>query len=679
MNIQLKAMTLINFKGISNLIIDFNPVTDILGENATGKTTVFDAFLWLLFGKDSTDRKDFEIKTLDSKNRPMHKLDHEVMAVLDVDGSEIVIRRVYREKWTKQRGKSESEMTGHETEYYWNDVPMQQKEYHGKISGLVDETLFKLITNTAYFNSLNWQERRKVLESIAGNISDTEVAEGDTDFEKLLKDISGKTFAEYKTLQSARKKKLKDQIEQIPTRIQEAKRAFPEEIEYSVFEKALTAKQAELLTVETGIENEAQAARDNNKLVAEKINKVHGWHTEINQITFDLQKEINTARQNRELFIQQKKSDLRTLQDETSSRANQLNRIKGEIESLENQATALRTEWHKENSRVFEFTDEFTFDENESICPTCKQHLPADTIDNRRTTLQKNFDDSKAAKEKTFNSAKTTRLNDINTNGSNIKIKIIDLKTKLAELGTTDDDQNKIAALTNSIAQLEQTHSLLNDSEASQISTAIATNEKINELKTKMATIQVEIDHMDKPSTKLTTELKEKKTAITAEIDVLKKQLATKDLRKQQEERIEELDRQEKEFAQQISDIEAIEFTILRFEKAKMDELETRVNSMFKYVKFKMFETQINGGEVPTCLTLIDGVPYADANNAARINAGLDIIRVLQEYHKVQAPVFIDNAESVIKLLPIDAQVIRLVVFPGAKKLRVQSAMEAVA
>jgi DNA repair exonuclease SbcCD ATPase subunit len=106
MNIRLKKLTLTNFKGIRSFSVIFNDITNIFGANTSGKTTLKDAFLWLFFGKDSSDRKDFEIKTLDEHNNPYHNLDHEVEAVIDLDGEEIIIRRSMREKWTKKRGSS---------------------------------------------------------------------------------------------------------------------------------------------------------------------------------------------------------------------------------------------------------------------------------------------------------------------------------------------------------------------------------------------------------------------------------------------------------------------------------------------------------------------------------------------------------------------------------------------
>ena len=114
--------------------------------------------------------------------------------------------------------------------------------------------------------------------------------------------------------------------------------------------------------------------------------------------------------------------------------------------------------------------------------------------------------------------------------------------------------------------------------------------------------------------------------------------------------------------SQALADLEAIEYTITQFAKAKVEHIEKRVNALFKVVRFKMFNQQLNGGETPTCEAMVNGVPYSDLNNAGRINAGLDIINAICNFEGVYAPIFIDNAESVNELMPTTSQTIRLIV-----------------
>ena len=204
--IELLSMHLVNFKGAKDLTLTFNRgVTRILGRNGSGKTTVFDAFTWLLFGKDSNDKKTFSIKTLDENGEPIMHLPHEVSAVLSVNGEPLTLRRAFTEKWTKRRGSAEAEFTGHEEERFWNDVPCSQREYNEKISDLCNEQVFKLITNPTYFEKQDVATKRALLIRMAGGIKDEEIAAGHNDFVELLAMLSSNVRLAQKRAVSSRR------------------------------------------------------------------------------------------------------------------------------------------------------------------------------------------------------------------------------------------------------------------------------------------------------------------------------------------------------------------------------------------------------------------------------------------------------------------------------------------
>ena len=169
MEIKIYNLKLKNFKGIKDLEIVFDGKdTNIYGRNATGKTTIFDAFKWLFFDKDSNDRKDFNIKTLDEKNNPIHYLEHEVEATLIIDGQDMNFKKMLKEKWIKKRGQEQQEFSGHETNYWIDEVPIKKKDYEEKINSIIPESLFKLITDPLFFNNqMSWKERRELLINIS--------------------------------------------------------------------------------------------------------------------------------------------------------------------------------------------------------------------------------------------------------------------------------------------------------------------------------------------------------------------------------------------------------------------------------------------------------------------------------------------------------------------------------
>ena len=656
MNIQLTKLVLTNFKGIRSLTINFDHITNAFGDNATGKTTIFDAFTWLLFGKDSTDRKDFEIKTLDAQNRVLEKLDHEVTGTLLVDGEELVLKRVLKEKWTKKRGTDTAEFTGNETLYFWNEVPMQQKEYQQKISDLVDETVFKLITNTLYFNSIPWQQRRQQLVAIAGNISDAEIAAGDAEFEILLASLGKKTLAEFKKQIAQQKKLLKESLEIIPARIDEATRSMPDVLDFAGIEKQI-AQQNNILA---GIENELTDSVKALKAKHDQINalqtQIHSLQTTSRDKEFKLKSDFQLRRSNRETSIQDIKRLIRNAQDDKNRNNTDYLNYEKAVAELKRQQDVIRDRWNLENEKTFKF------DEASCNCPTCGQKLPGENIEAKKAELEKNF-----------NTNKIQLLDGLKKEGVAKGEQIKEYEAKMKE--RTDSNQTLTATIEShqqKLAQLEAEHNRAVANEETEYSRFLTNDAEIGELKLRVQNIEKEIEALNTPEQD-NSQLKNERASLQIGIDELIKKLNNREQITRTKNRIAELEAEEKSLAQQIAELEGKEFTMDRFRKAQIDELESRINGMFKHVRFKMFKIQINGGEEECCETTYKGVPWSDLNNAARINCGLDIINTLCQFYKVTAPVFIDNAESVTRLIPVESQVVRLVVSEADKVLRVET------
>lgn len=652
--IHLKKLSLTNFKGIRSLTIDFkNHETFINGHNGTGKTTIFDAFLWLLFGKDSTDRKDFEIKTLGPDNQPFHRLDHEVEAVLNVDGDDISIKRSLREKWTKKRGSSEQEFTGHETTFFWNDVPMKESDYQKKVNDLVDEKVFKLLTNTSYFNAaLKWQERRSVLLSIAGTITNEDVWNAlgrSKEFEELVFVLGKKTVAEYRSEINAKKKKIKDELQLIPARIDEANRSLPEELNYPEIQEKIREAQTSLQEVEDCLMDLAKAQQQNQLAFRAKMNQLQDLRTKVMDIEFRAKNSVKERANARVNAIYDTRRTVSNLES-------QITRLKSDITGEENQKAvnetkqkALRDRWGQVNA------EEFHMDDRECVCPTCKRSFDAEVIENKIAEFKKNFNETKSQKLEAITS-EGKRLGEtislINTRISNLRAEIETINTK-------------VAVQKERLTELEKENERLSSNEEQEVWAMLEADElyadacaKVKELEGEINTPQTSADNSD---------LFLRKRNLQELIAIHQKQLSTKEQREKTLSRISELETSEREMANELARLEGIEFSITQFEKAQMDLLESRINDRFRIVRFKLFDTQINGGEVPCCITLINGVPYSDANTASKAQAGLDIINVLSDHFGVVAPVFFDNRESVINVPETQSQIINLRVVEGAK------------
>lgn len=662
--IKIKSLQLTNFKGIKSLQLDdLGQETSIYGDNGTGKTTVFDAFTWLLFGKDSTDRKDFEIKTLDKDNNAIPKIEHVVSAVLEVNGSTVELKKTLKEKWVTKRGSMEAEFTGNETLYEWNGVPMNAGDYTAKINNIVNEQVFKMITSTVAFNAMKWQDQRDVLIELAGNITDEDIASDNLDFNNLLASLEGKTLDEYKKQVKASISKAKQEIKAIPTRIDEVERSKPEAIDFDKVRDEIKSFDDKIDAVGVQINDKSKAHQAEVDKKRDLQKQVYALETEILETNHKLKQEartkfnkLNEEPRLLENQIERIDADIKGEEQAIKNRESKIEYNNRQLHSLDRQRTELMSEWEKVNASKFQM------DEKDCKCPTCKRDFEADVLEEQRKELEVMFNTDKRKKLESIDQKGQQlkkEVDELNLNNSNLtkeigvaKASLKDMWTKRAELSEALQKVN-----TGTTTETEIFQKLQEDNQKYYADMY----EKINVLKAKLQDVP-EVDNSE-----LQAELK----ALTGQRDELKMELQKEARIKEADQRIEQLANEEKQLAQTIASQEKEMYVIESFEKAKSDRIETSVNSMFKHVNFKLFKTLINGGEEPTCKALINGVPYSDANTASKINAGLDIINTLCNHYGVTAPIFIDNRESVVELIYSPSQIINLVVSEGDKKLRV--------
>lgn len=662
--IKIKSLKLTNFKGIRKLELNnLSLQTFIYGDNGVGKTSIFDSVLWLLFGKDSTDRKVFEIQPLDAFNNMIPKIDVEVSAVLDVNGERVELTRIMRQKWVKQRGALEAVYTGNETVYEWNGVPMSAGEYMSKINTIVDEKVFKLITNPAAFNALKWQDQRDVLIDMTGTISDEDVASGNIEFEALLSKLVGKSLEEYSKQIKASITKSKNEIKNIPTRIDEVERGKPEALDFEDLRNRLAEKGKEIESVNEQISDKLKAQQADFEAQKAIQNDIFSIDREVGEKTHELQR-LASDKYNELLAkpreIQNKIDGLdREIQNNEQTVNIRKQKISGydhQLTMVMNKMAALREKWNAENSLKFEMSDD------ECACPTCKRTFDMAVIEEKRSDLEAHFISGKRANLK--------RIEDEGKAHNNEKIALE------AQINSLHDDnistENATTELWKQRAELTEALKALgtNKSSSEIYAELLKENEAFfnakNQAKDKLK------QSLENRPTVDNSELKQRLHTLNIEVDSIKFDLQKEVAIKSANERIAELEKEESTLAQAIADMEKEQYVIDAFEKEKSNRIEASVNKRFRLVQFKLFETQINGGEVPTCKALINGVPFSDANTASKINAGLDIINTLCTHYEATAPIFIDNRESVVDLIPTESQVINLIVSESDKTLRVE-------
>lgn len=664
--IIVKSITLQNLMGCQNLTVNFNEeITNIFGRNGAGKSRLQNSFNWILFGKNADDKKDFSIKN--TKDISFNQQDHVGYLVLDVDGQEVTLKRIYKEIWRKVKGNEFPEFKGHETEYEFNKVPMNATEYSKKVDSILNETVFKMITNPLYFTSLDWKKQRAVLTEICPAPSNEQLAGTSEQYQELIKNlVQGKELEDYRKQIANTIVESKKKIALIPTRIDEALKGKSDVFDFVALEKEKTEKESELSKVETDLQDKASAFDD---LLAEESKKkvsANGIKSELETIKQNI---INSNSKNSapdDSKLKTAKSTLESKQTELTTAENGLKTLETkktnlelEIQSIEEKLSAKRAELKTASEK------EFVFDKNQCVCPTCKREFESSDIEAKEKELKQNF-----------NIAQSKEIEEIQNSGVRLKG---EKESNEAELKTVSEriekgkkvifDLQTEVELWKSNVEIEEKALNSIETKTFDLETALYESKeyqaKLAEYNKVSATIQ------DNPIID-NSELNEKKSQLVSEIDAIKAKLRNKDQNDLIDKRVSELTEEQKTLASGIANVEKELFVIESFNKLKVESIEKQVNEKFKYVTFRLFKDLINGGQEEVCEALVDGVPFADANTAGKINAGIDIINLLSDHFQCSAPIIIDNRESVTNVIETDSQIINLIVSDSHETLTIE-------
>ncbi len=620
--LTIQSLRLKNFKGISNFTLEprGNNI-DVLGENATGKTTLMDGFLWLIFGKDSQGKSDFQLKPVAPDGSEHHNLDTEVEAALEYNNKQVVLLRRFSEKWTKKRGSARPDFTGHTTDYFIDEVPAKKKEFDAKIAELIDVTAFKLVTNPMEFNQMHWTGRRQILIDMCGDVSDQDVIDSDAKLSKLSGILNGRSIDDHKKKIQSKKRGVNKELEQIPVRI--------DEISTSIQDSAKPIqKDIDLLHKALDEQRKNLRALQSNEALSEK-------QVRLNEVNAAILEEKNNA--NSKALARKKpiNTEIDKLETEARTITNQIRSFEDEVKRDQNRNRVTAEAMDNLRKRFYKKRD--TEKEISTVCPTCDQALPEDKI-------QSAFDN--------YHQVKAKALEELQVEGKSLKETFQDREESIAQA------QEKITYLRD---QLEKINPKIAAKKKELESVYFPIN--VDALYNEKNILESEIKALRNGSMVQEKNLLEKVRETQVKIDAWMQGEATFKASEKARARIDELENQEKALAGVYEKLESELYLIEQFIVRKVEMLEGQINSRFKMATFRLFETQINEGIKECCETLYEGIPYNHGlNNAARINVGLDIISTLSDYYGFQAPIFVDNKESVNNLIPIDAQVISLIV-----------------
>lgn len=628
---KLTQLNLQNFKGIEFGDFRFTNNTIIRGDNATGKTTVFDALCWLLFGKDSLDRADFQIKTL-KNGEPVHNVNHMVQAAFDnEDGTGFTLKRIYREKYSNPRG-GEVKLTGHTTDYFINDVPSKEKEYKAFINNMINEDVFKLITNPLFFNEqYTWQNRRKLLLEMCGDVDDASVINSKDELKRLTKLLNGRSVDEQRKIIASKKTAINKELDMIPVRIDEAVKCKPTPLE------AEQKLKDDIATIETAIK---QLEEDKSVIVngldgAERTAKIR----EVKRKLADRKSQLMNEHTDKE----------RRLEHEYKLSLIQLQMAESERDRYKDREYELDSQIKQEEARIDKLQAEFdTFNKQEfddENCPTCGQLYPAE----KRAELEAIFNTQKATNleewQKLIDSATALKQNYIEQKEL-MQVKADGMCSQIEELANDKEEKEKAM---NEVGEVD----LDNDVQ-------------VNDLKAELFMLELDEDNTsDDQLKRLDSELSE----LADKRSTLQTELTKYDVIRDITKRINELEQEQQRLINEKNLVDETAFLLDEFVKAKVEMLEDTINKHFTITTFKMANVLVNGSVEDCCETMVDGVPYRSLNNAARINAGIDIINALTKFYNVTAPVFIDNAEAVTKFVNCNSQTIKLIVDETCKEL----------
>lgn len=676
MKMILKSLHLENFKGIRNLDVKFSNKTKVKGQNAAGKTTIFDAFTWLLFNKNSAGEEKFNVRPLDKDGHRIDNVEIKVVGVIDVDGKEVELSKVQKQNWVKKRGTDTVTLQGNVNSFEIDSYPKSEAEFKAYVSGLAQsEEMFKMLTNPQYFSSLKWKDQRDILMKLVAEVSDAELAKTDSKYAPLINELEKASSTDdirakfSKALSEWRKKQ-----SEIPVRIDEAEKS---KIDVDVAEQELAKVDLVRRIAECGkkMENAGSTLGD---LRSREM-----------QLQFDMSGIMQTM--SRELDDKRRKLDdaifdtVRNVDDVLR----QIRNIKTQIADNEKivsdadaERKALGVKYNAEKAKAFDEApyqfdeSKWVFDDSTTVCSLCGQKLPDDKIEQIKSDFEARKEKAKEDSFRKLADAKRNFIEQTNSNMENIKSKgfeqkriIEDLTKKNAELQQSVESLEKQEQET--LAKKEElSKQLLELPEEADYSQ----NEEYVKLKTEHDEILAKIEKLESEGAdSVVGELKAEKSDLQAQLNEVNAIIAKASMNVEIDERIAELQAEQKEIGQKVADQEQMLYLLEEFIRFKLDKISYSINSHFKTVNFKLFEMQLNGGMKDCCECTVNGVPYSTLNSGHRIVAGLDIIRSLSELYGVSVPIFVDNAESLneFNVPDMDAQLILLSVSED-KQLKVE-------
>lgn len=637
--IVINRLSLENFKCHKALTLNLcGRDTDIYGDNATGKSSIYDALTWLLFGKDSAGNgeKNIDIKPL---NELGEVKDHQavtcVEAEFSIDGETKTFRRTFKEVWTTRRGSSEPVYDGNASDYYVDGVPTKKNGFDSAIREMVGEELFRMLTSVSWFSSgMKWSERRAILFEMAGSMSDAEIMAGNPDFAELRESMGKLSMDDYRRKLQHERRQFVGARDDAPARLSECEKTIGR-LGNQDFESARA--ESETLHARFGaIANEIATAQNDTAVSSVSL--------EIRKAQMHLEQLEAENRQYR--AAQGNRSDITTLEQMASVCTREISMLSARIKSDEREAercnaniAELRAKWVAVNGEAFAG----------GKCPTCGQALPFEVLQ---------------AKTDSFNADKVRRLKEIQDAADGMKQKLASVMDEKAAY------EKELEAKEKELAEISEKLEKLNG-QAATVTDMPDYGARRENILADLGRLEAEKKTLQDNLGGKLAELKAEQADIRSRMDALSEVIAGEAVLTYTKQRMEQIREDARNASAALDAIDKMLYKCENFVRFKAQWAEDSVNKPFKLAEFRLFREQANGGLEERCDVTVGGVPYQSLNNAMKINVGIDIINALSIHYGVHVPLFVDNAESVTKLETCGSQVVRLIVSENDKELRI--------
>ena len=653
--IQFKKLRLLNFCGIRNAEYEFgDELTIIKGKNGLGKSTIANAILYTLFGKD-INGNSLDIKTFDKDHNIIREIPHEVELTVRVHciGEEgasnqvIILKRKLTDSWDVDKCTNTYK-------YFVNGDICTANDYCNVVDSICPYDAFRLCSSSRHFVCLSWQEQRNKLQALVGNISTDDITQGDEKFDFVVEALRKQDIDKYVHHLKYSRKEVQDQLDSVPIRLEELNKSLPKAQDW----EALATEKAQLNEKLVELANKIQEIRtggaDKVRLdaIRKKIDFAEKRKRNMEQSAMNLATEQATKHQSDVITANIAATKAQSLVDDLKAT------MRGYTES-EIHAKDKKKECERKvadiNNRLDELSkSRWSWNAEDGICPHCGQPLPAEDVERIK----------KESKDR-FNEHKSNASKKIQEEFNGIQQEYTDAKNILEKL---DNDRmvttNQLVKANKTLKEAEFKKREVDAEKPKTYEQILAEKEEYQQVVKELADLQAELD---KPSeteetSKMLTELEKEREPIGIRYNEVLELLGKKEAFDRITARIAEINEYKLTYRAQLDELDK-QLDVVREYNQKADQLlEDRVNEHFRFVKWSMFKTNLKGEREATCECYHDGVPYRRLNTAAKVNAGIDIAYTFAKYNEIEVPMLLDECESVNHPICRGGQQIRMVV-----------------